>query len=256
MTTSAKTLAVLQPSYLPWLGYFDQMRRADVFVLYDDVQYDRHGWRNRNRIKTADGPLWLTVPVLHSGLGQPYINKVMVDRRTPWRRKHLSSLGQSYAKASYANEFLLAFDRVLQRDWERLVDLNYAVLTLLAGWLGVTTPIVMASELGIGGGRSERLLAICRHFGATRYLSGDAAETYLDLQMFTTAGVEVEWQRFQHPVYPQQHGAFVPYLSAADLIMNCGPESSAILDAARRSRAAETGEVGDRLTAPGEEGQG
>lgn len=226
------TLAALQPSYLPWLGYFDQMRRASVFVLYDDVQFDKHGWRNRNRIKTPGGPLWLTVPVLHSGRRRPRINEVHIDHRTPWRRKHLNSLRQYYAKAPYARDVLSALEGLLTRDWERLVDLDTAVMTLMAAWLGVTTPVVAASELGIGGERSARLLEICSHFGVRRYLSGDSARNYLDLQMFADAGIEVEWQEFRHPVYPQLHGAFVSHLSAMDLILNCGPDSPAILSGA------------------------
>lgn len=222
-------LAVLQPSYLPWLGYFDQMCRVDVFVLYDDVQFDKHGWRNRNRIKTPDGPLWLTVPVLHSGQSRPRINEVCLDRRAPWCRKHLSSLRQYYARAPHARDILPALEDVLTRDWERLVDLNRAVITLMAAWLGVKTAVVTASELGIGGERTARLVAICRHFGARRYLSGDSARNYLDLEMFAEAGIEVEWQEFRHPVYPQLHGPFVSHLSAMDLILNCGPDSPAIL---------------------------
>src|SRR2546428_2852818 len=105
-STSTKTVAILQPGYLPWIGFFDQMRRADVFVYYDDVQYDKHGWRNRNRIKTQTGPLWLTVPVHHSGLGQPSILQVEIDARVPWARKHLASIRQAYAAAPFLEQYL------------------------------------------------------------------------------------------------------------------------------------------------------
>jgi hypothetical protein len=227
--TADVTLAVLQPGYLPWLGFFDQMRRSDVFVYYDDVQYDKHGWRNRNRIKMPSGPLWLTVPVRSSGLDKPTILEAVIDTRTPWARKHVRSLQQYYAKAPHLRTYLPDLEGLLMQPWERLVDLDLAVIRLMAGWLGIAPRTCRSSELGIPGDRSERLLSICRHFGATRYLSGDAAKDYLDVPRFAAGGVEVVWQRYVHPEYPQQHGGFVPYLSAIDLLLNCGDDSGRVL---------------------------
>ena len=226
---SQRTLAVLQPGYLPWLGFFDQMRRADVFVYYDDVQYDKHGWRNRNRIKSPAGPHWLTVPVRHSGLGKPRIVDVEIDGASPWARKHLGSIRQFYKDAPHFARYWPELEELLQRPWERLADLDLTVTTAMARWLGVATCCHRASELGIDGERSERLLKLCQHFGATRYLSGNAAESYLDLELFCSHGVAVEWQNYRHPAYPQLHGDFEPYLSAIDLIFNCGGESGDIL---------------------------
>jgi hypothetical protein len=230
---TAGTLVVLQPGYLPWLGFFDQMRRSDVFVYYDDVQFDKHGWRNRNRVKGPDGaPCWLTVPVLHSGRNWPAILDVEVDNRTPWARKHVGTLRHFYGKAPHLQRYLPALEELLERRWTLLVDLDLAVTALICGWLGLVRPTLRSSALGIGGKRSERLLALCRHVGARRYLSGEAARDYLDTELFARHGVEVEWQGYLHPVYPQQHGAFVPYLSIVDLLFNCGEESRAILDRA------------------------
>jgi hypothetical protein len=223
------TIVILQPGYLPWLGFFDQVRRADVFVYYDDVQYDKHGWRNRNRIKTQTGPLWLTVPVRHAGLGQPSILEVAIDGRAPWARKHLSSIRQAYAGAPFLRQYLPALEEVLHRRWDRLVDLDIALVDLMAGWFGLTRRIERSSALPIGGVKSERLLRICGHFGASTYLSGDAARDYLDVSLFEQSGITVEWQQFRHPVYPQLHGAFVPQLSALDLLLNCGPEAAGVL---------------------------
>jgi hypothetical protein len=236
---SGTTLAVLQPGYLPWLGYFDQMRRSDVFVLYDDVQYDKHGWRNRNRIKTPSGPLWLTVPARHSGLDRPSINEIEIDGHTPWARKHVASLRQYYSRAPFMAQYMPELEAVLGRPWRRLVDLNEAVMALLAGWLGITTPVVRSSLLGIGGDKSARLLGICRHVGATRYLSGDAAREYLDESAFRAAGIAVEWQQYSHPVYAQQHGPFISHLSVIDLILNCGPQSAAVLAGTDNQRSGE-----------------
>lgn len=233
MTTTnagdSKTLVVLQPGYLPWLGFFDQMRRADVFAYYDDVQFDKHGWRNRNRIKTPAGPLWLTVPVLHHGQGQPKICETLIDTRSNWQRKHVASLKQYYAKAPYAMRYLPEIEELLCRPWTHLGELDIAVAGLMAAWLGIPVADIRTSVLGIGGMQSHRLIDLCRHFGATRYLSGNAASDYLDEALFASHGIEVVWQNYQHPVYAQQHGEFVPYLSAIDLLLNCGDQSAEIL---------------------------
>ena len=225
----ASTVVVLQPGYLPWLGFFDQMRRADVFVYYDDVQFDKHGWRNRNRIKSPAGAHWLTVPVRRARLDQ-HIRDVEIDNRAAWARKHIGTIRQFYARAPFLDRYLPELEAQLQRQWERIVELDMAVVELISGWLGLKERrIVRSSELGIEGERSQRLLNLCLHFGATRYLTGDAARSYLDVELFQQSGVEVFWQNYKHPVYPQQHGTFIPYLSALDLLLNCGDESAAIL---------------------------
>lgn len=223
------TVVVLQPGYLPWLGFFDQMRRADVFVYYDDVQYDTHGWRNRNRIKTQQGSLWLTVPVRHSGLSKPRILDVTIDPRANWAKKHVASIRQAYAAAPFIRQYVPVLEEILMRPWERLVDLDIAVAALVAEWLGVRRQIERASELGIEGGQSDRLVNICRHFGASRYLSGNAAQEYLDVALFERSGIAVEWQDYTHPVYPQLHGEFVPFMSAIDLVLNCGERAGDIV---------------------------
>ena len=223
---SGPTVVILQPGYLPWLGFFDQLRRADVFVYYDDVQYDKHGWRNRNRVKTQHGAAWLTVPVRHGGF--PTILDVEIDARAPWARKHIATIRQAYARAPHLDRYLPALEETLLRGWERLVDLDLACADLLASWLGIQTRIERSSTLGISGERSERLVGICRHFGAAKYVSGDAARTYLDVGLFERHGIAVEWQRYDHPTYPQLHGEFTPYLSMLDLILNCGDDASLI----------------------------
>lgn len=223
------TLVVLQPSYLPWLGYFDQMLKADVFVWYDDVQFDKNGWRNRNRIKGLKGPLWLTVPVFHSGRARQLICDVEIDYRQPWRRKHMTSIRQMYTGAPFLDDMLPRLRDVLERSWDSLADLDIAAIDWFAEVLEIKTPRYRSSLLGIGGDRSERLLNLCEHFGAKRYLSGDAAKAYLDVDLFRKRGIEVVWHGYQHPHYAQLHGAFVPYLSALDLVLNEGPASRRIL---------------------------
>jgi hypothetical protein len=219
------TLVVLQPSYLPWLGYFDQMSKADVFVWYDDVQFDKHGWRNRNRIKGPKGPLWLTVPVRHKGRTLQSINAVEIDNEKPWRRKHLLSVEQLYARAPFYAAAMPRFADILNQQSERLVDLCIATTEQLAIEFAIATPRHRASQLGVEGDRNGRLINLCRHFKATRYISGDAARDYLDIDQFSAAGIEVVWHSYQHPKYPQLHGDFVPYLSAFDLLLNVGPQA-------------------------------
>lgn len=224
------TAVVLQPGYLPWLGFFDQMLRSDIFVYYDDVQFDKHGWRNRNRIKSPAGPLWLTVPVRSGGRHGQAILDAEIDNRTPWARKHLAAIAQNYARAPFLGHYLPELEALLMQPWHLLVDLDMALAALLCEWLGIQRTIARASQLDIGGDKSERLLNICRHFGAERYLSGDAARGYLDTGLFSRAGVAVEWQNYLHPSYRQLHGEFQPYLSALDLMLNMGPESLSVLE--------------------------
>lgn len=232
------TLVVLQPSYLPWLGFFDQVKRSDVFVFYDDVQFDKNGWRNRNRVKTARGPVWLTVPVRHTGRAGQRIDQVEVDARARWARKHLRTMREAYAQAPFLDRYLPELADLLEREWTLLVELDIALSRMMCGWFGLERPMYRSSQLNIGGSRNERLLALCRHFAADRYLSGDAAREYLDVGRFNDAGVAVEWHEFAHPDYPQLHGAFVPFMSAIDCVLNVGDGCGALLEAGVGARSA------------------
>ena len=222
---SLRTVSVLQPGYIPWLGFFDQMQRVDVFVVYDDVQFDKHGWRNRNRVKSPNGPYWLTVPVRHHGLMQPRINEIVIDRQQPWVRKHVGTFRQFYAAAPFLESYLPALEELLRRDYQFLIDLDVALIEYFASCFGIKRKMVLASQLNIVGERTERLIRICQHYGASHYLSGDAAKAYLDDELFRQSGIDVVWHSYRHPVYRQQYGAFVSHLSAADLLFNCGSKS-------------------------------
>jgi len=228
-------LAVLQPGYLPWLGFFDQLQRSDCFIFYDDVQYDKNGWRNRNRIKSASGESqWLTVPVRVLSLSQSLID-IEIDNRQPWPRKHLGTIRQFYASAPHLKRYLPELEELLRgTKWERLCDLDLAVIKLMCNWLGLERDTRRSSELKIDGDRSERLVNFCLHAGANRYLSGNSAQSYLDVELFARHGIEVEWQDYKHPTYAQQHGDFVPYLSTLDLLLNCGDDSLQIISKGSR----------------------
>lgn len=222
-------IAVLQPGYLPWLGFFEQELAVDKFVLYDDAQYDRRGWRNRNRLKTPSGPIWITVPAEQKGKYTQPINEVRIDNTRPWRKKHLGTVETFYRKAPYFETLFPDFERIISRDWEFLWDLDWAIIEWLNGVIGIETPITPASSLGAVGHKSERLLDICKKLGADEYYSGAAARHYLDLGLFKGAGIAVCFQEYEHPVYPQLYGEFVSHLSVLDLLMIAAPEAKKII---------------------------
>lgn len=226
-------IGILQPGYLPWLGFFEQMYRSDVFVIYDDVQYDKNGWRNRNRIKTAAGTQWLTVPVLHKYEERPLVCEVKIDNKTDWRKKHFVSIKQNYAKAAYFKKYIGLFEEAYAREWEYLIDIDMYFIEKLAEALHLEGKrIQRSSALGVAGDRLERLVKICQLFSATTFYEGASGRNYIDDEHFLRHGIMVTYQDYAHPTYPQLYGAFVPYLSVIDLLFNCGDESmSIILDA-------------------------
>jgi WbqC-like protein family len=221
-------LAAHQPQYMPWLGYFDKMARADRFVLLDTVQYKKNEWQNRNRIRTATGWQWITVPVRYRFPMR--IQDVAIDPTSPWRRKQSAALRQSYASAPYRDAILPLFDALLARPIDDLATLNVESVRLLARLFEVRTPVVLASALqGIPEGADERLIALCRALGCDTYLAGQGGHGYMDLDLWARAGVRVEFQDFRHPVYPQCHPGFEACLSAIDLLMQRGCGAGAVL---------------------------
>lgn len=221
---------ILQPGYLPWLGFFEQMYKSDVFVIYEDVQYDKHGWRNRNRIKTANGVQWLTVPILVKFEEHPLISEVEVDNKQNWRKKHLSAIQQSYSKAPFYKEYAGIFEEAYSRDWEYLIDIDMYFITKLSECLGMgSKKIIRSSTLDATGDRVERLVNMCKMFKADTFYEGAAGRKYLDEKHFAGHGIRLEFQDYKHPVYNQLYGDFVPYLSVIDLLFNHGEESLAIL---------------------------
>ncbi len=223
-------LVILQPSYMPWLGYFDQMVKSDVFVLYDDVQYDKHGWRNRNRIKTPKGPQWLTVPVLTKSRNLPLNNEVEINHTVSWQAKHLRSISQNYAKAPFFNTYIGTFEDLFKKEWRLLIDLNIALIHALMEQLRLRTKVILSSTLKIPiMDRTERLVAICQALGADTLLEGDSGKNYMNESIFEENGIHISYHQYEHPVYHQLHGDFIPYLSVLDLLLNEGDNSLNIL---------------------------
>jgi hypothetical protein len=215
-------LAAHQPQYLPWLGYFEKIDRADRFVLLDTVQFKKNEWQNRNRVRTADGWAWLTVPVHHRFPMR--IDEVDIDDSTPWRRKQIETVRQAYARAPHLAHLLDGIETLLAKPLRGLAELNAQSVFLLAGLLGIGTPVVPASLLPpMPEGADERLIALCRHFGCATYLAGAGGRDYMDLRTWKAAGIAVEFQEFRHPLYRQCHPGFEPNLSAIDVLFNEGP---------------------------------
>jgi hypothetical protein len=221
-------VAIHQPHYLPWLGYVAKWAAADLLILLDVVQYEKNGWQNRNRIKTADGARWLTVPV-HAPLGTP-ICQVAVDDSRAWRPRHRRAIEQAYARAPGLPAHRAQLAEFYARPWTHLAPLAAASVAWLGRALGITTPVRLASELGVtSADPTGRLVALCRATGADTYLAGADGARYMDLGQFAAAGIGVLAQRYEHPVYPQNHGEFVPFLSALDILLATGDEALAIL---------------------------
>jgi hypothetical protein len=221
-------VVILQPSYIPWRGYFDQIRRADLFIFYDDVQYDKHGWRNRNQIKTAQGKQWLTIPVHSKGVtaGVP-IQEIQIDRSKPWAKNHLKALTFAYQKAPYFQVYLPLLEEFYRRQDDCLADFTIETSIRLARELGFTsTRFLRSSELqGIDGARTDRLIQILQRVGAKRYLSGPSAREYVEPEKFERAGIRLEFMEYNYPEYPQLYPPFDPYVTILDLLFMTGRDA-------------------------------
>jgi len=226
---------VLQPMYLPWIGYFGLVDIADVFVFYDDVQFVRQTWQNRNRIKTRNGkPTWLTVPVRRA-YGQK-INEVMIDSSTGWESNHWERIRESYSKAPFFRQYRQVLESQYSKKWDHLADLNISLTKELASALDLNLDkFEISSKRCISGEATQRLINLLRSLDANEYVSGPAAAAYIDVGKFREAGFALYWYRPEHPVYPQLWGDFVPYLSVIDLVFNVGRRSSEVIRNAARN---------------------
>ena len=219
-------VGIMQPNYLPWLGYFDMVACSHLFVLYDSVQYDKHGWRNRNRVLARPEPLWITAPVLSTGHHLQSVKETRLADR-PWQQRHLKTIKQIYAKAPYFDWLYPELEAYLmRRKYEWLVDLNLEGHQMFTRLLGIDTPIKFSSELDLDVmalERTARLVTICSMVGATRYISASASRAYMIESLWTEAQIELRYQDYQHPVYAQPGGDFVSHLSVVDALMFEGP---------------------------------
>ena len=232
-STHARTAVVLQPSYIPWRGYFDLIQRADVFVFYDDVQYDKHGWRNRNRIKTASGPRWLTIPVLSKGNidNNLLIQEVMCDARFDWRHKHLEQIRHAYRKAPYFKEtFSFLNELFASAPTDRLAEFTIFTTIAIAERLGLTGSFARSSELGVTGSKNDRLLQTLASVQATHYISGPSAKAYISAEAFAAAKIDLEYAHYDYEPYEQLHPPYEPQVSIIDLLFMQGSNAAAHLE--------------------------
>lgn len=221
-------VVILQPSYIPWRGYFDQIRRADLFIFYDDVQYDKHGWRNRNQIKTSQGRQWLTIPVYSKGVtnGTP-IRDVCIDWSKPWVKNHLKTLVVTYNKAPYFRDYMPLLESYYNRCDEYLADFTIETSKSLSRQLGLTsTRFMRSSEMtGLEGQKTDRVISILKQVGATHYICGPSASSYMEPEKFQQAGITFEYMEYNYPEYPQLYPPFDPFVSILDLLFMVGRDA-------------------------------
>ncbi|MBF0282754.1 MAG: WbqC family protein [Zetaproteobacteria bacterium] len=215
-------LSAHQPAYLPWLGYFEKIARADVFVYLDTVQFEKNSFINRNRIKTPQGTQWLTIPIKTKGHIGSTLLETQIDDAQTWRKKHLKSIEMNYRKARYFERNFPILQQLILLPEPRLSEICWHQLQFWLREFRINTRIVRASNLPVNSKKSDLVLDLCKHLGASWYLSGALGRDYLDEDAFSDAAVDVEYQDFRHPVYPQLWGDFEPYLSIVDYWMNCG----------------------------------
>jgi hypothetical protein len=221
-------IAVSQSNYLPWPGYFDLIRQVDTFVFYDIVQYTKNDWRNRNKIKSANGIQWITVPVLHSDLNQS-IDSIKIAS-PHWKKKHWNTIFQAYSKSPYFYQYSDFFADIYNRDWDNLSELNKLLTVAICDFLNIKTKFICSSAMKLQGDRNQRLLQICQLLDAKAYISGPAASSYLDTAIFGAQNIKVEWMNYSnYGPYKQQYGDYISGTSIIDLLLNEGPNSSLFL---------------------------
>jgi WbqC-like protein family len=225
-------VAIHQPHYLPWLGYLHRMAQVDLFIVLDHVQFERRNYQNRSQIRLDGEAHWLTVPVQQRSQKER-ISEKLVDNSDarPWGPIHFSKLRHAYREAAHLRSYAGALQQILHARWERLTDLDGAMLDFLRDAFNIRTPLARSSELGVQGTKSELILNLCQAVGADELLAGaGGSRTYLDMEEFARRGVRVRWHDFVHPAYPQcGPQPFIRGLAAVDLLLNCGPRSRAIL---------------------------
>jgi hypothetical protein len=219
-----KTVVIHQPDFAPWLGFFHRLLSADLLVLLDTAQFVQgtsRAWTHRDKIKTPKGEAWLSISVARAPLGTA-IRDIKLSQEVDWKARNLNLIGQNYRAAAFHDEILPLVEGAYQVETDSLCDFNINFLRMIMSALGLEVAMTRSSELDPQGSSNDMLVDILRKVGATRYLSGVGARAYFRPEPFDSAGIEVVWQDFHHPVYPQQFGPFIPGLSAIDLLFNCG----------------------------------
>ena len=216
-------VGIIQSSYMPWRGYFDFIDDVDLFIFYDDVKYTHRSWRNRNLVKTSNGLIWLSVPVIHGR--DTLIQNAVIDYGTRWLDKHIRTLSLAYQKAPVFKTYADELFEILTRRLETISALNIAICKWAMKKLSIRTELRMSSDFGVYGDKFERPLAILKQVGATSYLAGPTARPYTDPARFKEAGIRLEFKSYEYRDYPQLFGEFRANVTVMDLLFNCGEES-------------------------------
>lgn len=222
-----KKIAILQPNYIPWKGVFDLISRVDVFVFYDDVQFTSKDWRSRNKIRTAHGELWLTVPVLVKGRREQRICDAVIDPLSNWQGKHYKALRANYQKARYFGDYeYLLHEMYQRRQWTNLAELNIFATKLIAETLGLRVEWHRSVDLGQTGGKNgERAVKLCRMLGCDAFINGPSARAFTDASLFRENGITLDYIEYAYPEYEQLHRPFVHEVTVLDVLFNCGPDA-------------------------------
>ena len=223
------TAVILQPHYIPYSGFFKLLDKADIFVIFDNVQFQPRSWQNRNKIKTPEGFKWLSIPVIKN-TGQ-LIQDTKINNSIDWQKKHWATIIHSYSKSKFFKNYKDFFQDVYSKKWEHISDLNIHIIKYLAEELGFNKNFIKASELDVTGKKSELLVNICKKINADHYHSNIGSKDYMDKEIhyFNDAGIKISYMEYQHPIYSQLFGGFTEYLSTIDLLFNHGKESKNII---------------------------
>ena len=222
-----KKIAILQPNYIPWKGVFDLISRVEVFVFYDDVQFTAKDWRSRNRIRTAQGDLWLTVPVLSKGLRNQRICDAVIDPLSNWQTKHYKALKANYQKARYFKDYEYLLEQLyLANKWSKIADLNIFATKLIAGAMRINAEWHRSSDLRQSGSKDgEKAINLCKLLGCDYFINGPSAEAFMNASLFLENGIVLDYISYSYPEYEQLHRPFVHEVTVLDVIFNCGPDA-------------------------------
>jgi len=223
-------VSINQPAYLPWLGYFDRIAKSDLHIILDHVQFEKNSVTNRNKVRTATGWSWLSVPVLTKGhFGALAIDQIEIDCMSKWAKKHFTTLQSNYSRSAFYPHYSEYFENLYQQDWLRLAPMMHESTHYLLQQLGIQTPQLRSSELSPEAKKADLILELCIKAGAKTYLSGPFGRDYLDEDAFRKAGIELRYHDYVHPKYDQCFDGFEPYMSVVDLLFNHGEQSLDIL---------------------------
>jgi hypothetical protein len=218
-------VGIHQPNYLPYLGFFDKMKQSDVFVVYDDAQFNKGDFQHRNRIRIFNGWKWLSVPVEKKRIPINEIgikNEVSTWKGVKWVNAHFKDIKDNYKDTPYYDTYENNIETIYKKTYDRLIDLNMNLINFLTDAFGIDTKIVFSSDLGFTSKSTERLVEIVEALGGDVYLSGSKGHDYLDVSLFENEGIKVEFQDFKHPIYKQHYEGFIPDMAAIDALFNVG----------------------------------